>query len=126
MYAISELCSLVKEYNLDVILTRCKDHAPALNAAKRYRLKVCHENYLFTDKLLWLIEFCYTRNDLALFISEINDKLQKLLCLRYRLTLEYFSYSEFNRTERINGNLGLMLRLFYRLCSTFCSFDFCF
>ena len=75
MYSVSVLGRAVKEYDLNVLLTRSEDHTEAVNSAKLCGLKIGNEADLLTDKLIGSVELCDSRNDLALLVAKVNLKL---------------------------------------------------
>jgi len=115
VYAISNICPIVNEDDLDVFLTGSKQHTEAIHAAKLCGLQICNDDDLFTDQIIGRIKFGNTGNDLSLFISEIDLKLKKLLCLRDRLCRQNFSHTKLDRTESIDRDLRLVLGFFDRL-----------
>ena len=58
VYAFSVLCRWIKEYYLNILLTRSKDHTEAINSAKLCGLEVGYKAYLLAYKLIGLIELC--------------------------------------------------------------------
>ena len=113
MYSVSVICGGIKEYYLNVLLTRCKYHTVGICTAKLYGLKVGNKRYLLTHKLLGLIEFSDAGYHLALLIAKVYLKLKKLLCLGNRLCGKYLAYAELYLTKVLYTDLGLVLRLFY-------------
>ena len=89
MNSVSVLCSGVKEYYLNILLTGCEDHTKAVYAAKLCRLKVSNETNLFANELVGSIELCDAGNNLALFITKVNLEFKKLLC-KYNKSKLYF------------------------------------
>ena len=62
MDTLSVLYGLVDKYDLNVLLTRCQDHAVAVNAAELAGLEVYDNGNLFADELIGGVELCNSRH----------------------------------------------------------------
>ena len=99
MYSISVFSARIEEYYLYLILAGGKEHTVAIHAAKLSRLQITNEHNLLTYKVVRCIEFSNSGYHLALFVSEINLKLQKLLSLRNGFARNNFCYAKLYHRE---------------------------
>ncbi len=84
-------------------------HAVALDSAELCGAEICDDYDLLADELLGRVELRYTRNDLTLFVAEIELQTEKLFSLRYGLCGQNLCRTQLDSREIVDADKSTAL-----------------